>query len=299
MVEMKSVYQWGMVVTVVALLVGCTNDKEQGKPKTPSPVAAAKMPGDMTYQDVLQKGEVVNTLAMTGDGQQIWVGTHNGLYSSAGDGLWALFTPSLEQEDVAGWFVDPEHPDQIYVAGVNGVKRTTDGGKSWTEAGAGLPDLPNIHSFTGIREGNSIRLFAFVTGEGIYQSTNGGEQWKLWLPLDQEVYAMDYHPAEKRLYVATQYGLLYHQNETWETENIPGVEQIYSLAVDRRDGTIAIATEQGILQKTDGEWRPLGAKAPEILTEIAPGAGDTKWVGIGESAYVYALHDDDRWVKWD
>ncbi|MFY0546221.1 WD40/YVTN/BNR-like repeat-containing protein [Brevibacillus sp. H7] len=295
---MKGVRQWGIVLAVMMMLTGCGGEKELGKPKPPAPVAAAKLPGDLTYQDVLQKGEVVHNLAMTSDSQSIWVGTHAGLYSSVGNGLWALLSPALEQEDVSGWYVDPEKQDHIYVGGIYGVKRTTDGGKTWKEANAGLPDTPNIHSFTGIREGDHVRLFAFVTGEGIYQSTNGGDQWKLWLPLDQEVYAMDYNAAENRLYVATQYGLLYNQNETWETENLPDVEQIYSLAVDRRDGTVAVATEQGIVQKTAGEWRLLSAKAPEKLIVIAPGMGDYKWVGIGESAFVYAL-SQDNWMKWE
>ncbi len=295
---MKRLFRWGMILTSIVLLTACSGQKEAGKPKSPTPVAAAKLPGDLTYQDVLQKGEMVHNLAMTPDAQHVWVGTHAGLYSSVGDGLWALLSPALEQEDVVGWFIDPEHPDHIYIAGSNGVKRTEDGGKTWIEADSGLPAIPNIHSFIGIREGESVRLFAFVTGEGIYQSTNGGDQWKLWLSLDQEVYAMDYNAAENRLYVATQYGLLYHQNESWEMEQVPGVEQFYSVAVDRHDGTIAVATEQGIMQKVKGQWRPLPAKAPEILIKIAPGAGDTKWVGIGESAFVYAL-SNDKWSKWE
>jgi len=297
---MKSVFRWGWIGLIVVLLVGCAHDNRLAKPpKPPSPVEAAHMPGDLTYQDVLQKGEVVHTLSMTPDGQQIWVGTHSGLYSSTGNGLWTLFSPELEQVDVAGWFVDPDQPERMYVAGVQGVKRTADGGNHWEDANSGLPDTLNIHSFTGIDEGETTRLFAFVTGEGIYQSTDGGMEWKLSLPLDQEVYAMDYHPGEGRLYVATQYGLLYYENGNWQMENIPGVEQIYSLAVNRQNGTIAVATEQGVLQKNGSEWQPLGAQVAEILIKIAPGSGETRWIGIGESAYVYLLHEDDQWMRWD
>jgi photosystem II stability/assembly factor-like uncharacterized protein len=294
---MKGAWRWSVGLILLALVAGCAED-EQTKPISPAPVTAAALPGDLTYQDVLQQGEVVHNLAMTADAQHIWVGTHSGLYSSVGGGLWALLSPELEQEDITGWFIDPEQPAHMYAAGMNGVKRSTDGGKSWKEIGAGLPPSPNIHSFTGIRDGEQVRLFAFVTGEGIYQSNDGGEQWKLWMTLDQEVYAMDYHPDEKRLYVATQYGLLFDHNGQWETESVPGVEQIYSLAVDRRDGTVAVATEDGIYQKADGEWRPLSARAPERLIVIAPGTGNYQLVGIGESAFIYAL-SDGKWSKWD
>jgi ligand-binding sensor domain-containing protein len=294
---MKGAWRGSVGLILLAVLVGCAED-ERIKPIAPAPVTAAKLSGDLTYQDVLQKGEVVHHVTMTADAQRVWVGTHSGLYSSVGGGLWALLSPELEREDISGWFIDPEQPEHVFAAGNNGVKRSTDGGKSWKAIGSGLPASPNIHSFTGLREGEQVRLFAFVSGEGIYLSNDGGEQWKLWLPLDQEVYAMDYHPREQRLYAATQYGLLYDRNGQWETENVPGVEQIYSVAVDRRDGTVSIATEQGIYQKAGGEWRPLAAKAPERLIVIAPGTGGYQLVGIGESAFIYALADG-KWTKWD
>jgi hypothetical protein len=109
---------------------------------------------------------------------------------------------------------------------------------------------------------------------------------------------MDYNPDENRLYVATQYGLLYDHNGQWEAESVPGVEQIYSLAVDRQNGTLAVATEDGIFQKVDGEWLPLSARAPERLIVIAPGTGSYQLVGIGESAFIYALNDG-KWTKWN
>ncbi len=295
-VSMKRLLRAGMVITVLALLAGCS-ESGRSKPVTPA-VTAAAIPGDLTYQDVLQKGEVVHNLTMTADARHVWVGTHSGLYSSTGEGLWGLVFPQLEQEDVAGWFVDPQDPRQIFTAGSDGVMHSQDGGKTWTRTGEGLPKPANIGSFVGIREGDQIRLFAFVTGEGIYQSADAGGRWKLWLPLDQEVYAMDYNPLEDRLYVAAQYNLLYHENGQWHTETVPDAQQVYCLAVDRQTGVLAVATERGIMEKADGEWRPLAAKAPEKLIVVAPGAGPYRWVGIGESAFVYALADD-KWTKWN
>lgn len=292
---MKGFLRWGIGIAVCTLLAGCS-DSEQSKTDPPS-VTAAALPGDLTYRDVLEKGETVHNLAMNGP-NRVWVGTHAGLYSSADGGLWGLLSPDLAQQDIVGWFVDPEDPHRIIVAGSEGLMRSTDGGKNWSSLGKGLPTPANIRSFSGIRQGEKVRLFAFVSGEGIYQSVDDGEQWQLWLPMDQEVYAMDYNPEENRLYVAAQFNLLYNEDGQWKTEVLPEAQQIYSLSVDRRTGILAVATEQGIFEKVNGEWRLLDARAPEKLIVIAPGEGDAKWVGIGESALIYKLAND-RWTKWN
>ncbi|USG66449.1 hypothetical protein NDK47_03860 [Brevibacillus ruminantium] len=292
---MKGLLQWGMILMAWVLLAGCS---ESGRNKpAPPPVTAASSTGDLTYRDVLQLGGVIHNVSMTSDAQQIWVGTHAGLYSSAGGGLWGLLSPQLEQQDVTGWFVDPKNADLIFAAGKNGVLSSNDRGQSWTQLGKGLPKSAEIRSFAGTREGEQLRLFAFVAGEGIYQSSDAGGEWKLWLPLDQEVYAMDFDPVENRLYVAAQFSLLYHEDGEWKTEVVPDVQQVYSLSVDSQ-GILAVATDQGIMEKVNGEWKQLDARSPETLIVIAPGAGKYQWVGIGESAFVYTL-SDDKWKKWN
>lgn len=294
---MKSFLRWGIGAVVLTLLVGCTDDSEQSKPSQPSVMASA-LKGDLTYQDVLEKGEMVHTLKMTADSERIWVGTHSGLYGSAGGGLWGLVSSQLEQQAIVGWFVDPDDAHQIIVAGNEGVHRSTDGGNNWSAIGVGLPAPAEIRSFTGVRQGEKIRLFAFISGEGIYQSVDKGETWSLWQPMDQEVYAMDFSPEENRLYVAAQFSLLYNEDGQWKTEVLPDAQQIYSLSVERRSGTLAVATERGVFEKVKGEWRLLDARAPEKLILIASGEGTTKWVGIGESALIYKLADN-RWTKWN
>ncbi|MGG1662290.1 WD40/YVTN/BNR-like repeat-containing protein [Brevibacillus sp. NRS-1366] len=294
---MKGFLRWGIGAMVLTLLVGCTDDSERSKPSPPS-VTAAALKGDLTYQDVLEKGEMVHNLKMTADSERIWVGTHAGLYGSAGGGLWGLVSSQLERQAIVGWFVDPDDAHQIIVAGSEGVHRSTDGGNNWSAIGVGLPAPAEIRSFTGVRQGEKIRLFAFISGEGIYQSVDKGETWSLWQPMDQEVYAMDFNPEENRLYVAAQFSLLYNEDGQWKTEVLPEAQQIYSLSVERRSGTLAVATERGVFEKVKGEWRLINARAPEKLILIASGEGNTKWIGIGESALIYKLADN-RWTKWN
>lgn len=294
---MNIILRLGAFLLFVAVLAGCGTEQAVNK-RHSAPVTAANLHGDLSYQDVLEKGETVHNLTMTADAKRIWVGTHAGLYSSANSGLWGSLSTQLDSVDVTGWFVDPKQPDRMIIAGNSGVMRSTDGGKNWDKIGKGLPQIPNILSLTGIREGEQIRLFAFVSGEGVYQSTDAGDHWKLWLPLDQEVFAMDYSPEDQHIYVATQYGLLYNQKEMWETEPLANVEQVYSIAVDKRNGSLYAATEQGIMEKKGGEWKLLDAKAPEKLISIAPGEGDYQLVGIGESAFIYSL-SNEKWSKWE
>ncbi|HBZ82189.1 MAG TPA: hypothetical protein DEP07_17615 [Brevibacillus sp.] len=296
--SMNGFRRWGIGAMTMLILSGCSDGGVvQEKPATSSVIASA-LKGDLTYQDVLEKGETIHNLAMTSDAAQVWVGTHAGLYSSAGGSLWGLLSPELAQIDVVGWFVDPSDAHHMYVGGSEGVLRTADGGKSWTSSSKGLPEPANIRSFTGVRQGEKVRLFAFVTGEGIYQSTDKGDTWTLWQPMDQEVYAMDFDSNENRLYVAAQFSLLYNEEGQWKTEAIPDAEQIYSLSLNRNTGVLAVATEKGVYEKNDGEWHLLEARSPEKLIVIASGGGDTKWVGIGESALIYKLNGN-RWTKWN
>ncbi|CAM3291098.1 MULTISPECIES: hypothetical protein [Brevibacillus] len=292
---MKKFQRWGAVLIAMSVMTGCS-ESGPNKPSSSS-VTAAAMPGDLTYQEVLEKGGTVHNLSMRAS-DQIWVGTNSGLYYSADRGGWGLLSSQIEYQDIVGWYIDPNDPDHIIIAGHTGVMRSEDGGKHWDSIGKGLPSPANIRSFVGIQEEDQLRLCAFVSGEGIYHSVDGGEIWSMWLPMDQEVYAMDFNPVENRLYVAAQFSLFYHEDGQWKSEVVPQAQQTYSLAVDPRSGVLAVATEQGVFEKANGEWRLLNAKAPERLIVVAPGEGKTKWIGIGESALIYSLAND-RWTKWN
>jgi photosystem II stability/assembly factor-like uncharacterized protein len=228
----------------------------------------------------------------------VWVGTGSGLYHSADGKNWGLLFPQLENRDIAGWFVNPEDPDQIFAAGSNGIMRTLDGGVNWAEIGEGLPDPAAVSSFTGYEEDGQIHLFAFISGEGIYRSTDAGENWQLWSQIDQEVYAMDFHPEENRLCAAAQFSLLCEEDGKWRSVDLPQAEQIYSLAVNRETGALAVATEQGVFEKKDDEWERLDAESPEKLIVVSPGAKNVNWVGLGESALIYML-EKDKWILWN
>lgn len=293
---MRGIIRFCISLVILLAATGCGSETTPSTEK--KPVSAATIPGDLSYQDVLQKGAVIHNLAMTPEGK-VWVGTHAGLFSSADNQLWLEVSTKLADVDVTGWYIDPEKSGDIYIGGSNALKASHDHGKTWTDLVQGLPENPDVRGLVGVRDASGLTLYAAISGDGVYRFGPSG-QWEKWLPLDQEVYSIAYLAKENRIYVATQYGLLFAATDekVWQTEPLGTIEQIYSMTVDERDGIIILATEQGIMQKTGDAWEPLAVKTPERLVVINQGSGDTQLVGVGESAYVYILRKD-TWTKME
>lgn len=92
----------------------------------------------------------------------------------AGGGWEKLTVP--EASGLSGVVVNPEQPGTVYVSGPSvGVLRSEDAGKSWKEVNTGLPnqDVTALALHTFRRE----TLYAWVRGEGIYRTEDGGGTW--------------------------------------------------------------------------------------------------------------------------
>ncbi|WP_139492199.1 WD40/YVTN/BNR-like repeat-containing protein [Brevibacillus dissolubilis] len=298
--------QWAVGFAMTSLLTGCTtNDTEpaQGSFDTPNvPVrAASDIQGELTYQDVLQKGEHIHFVKPSPDGSRLWLGTHVGLYGTASQKLWAETPEDLALDDIRGAFFDPEETEHVYVTGQGVAKRSRDGGETWEPMITGLPDQPDILGLTGVRQKDQVNLYVYVSGMGIYQSRDGGDRWELMeelQQLNQEVYAIDYNAYEERLYVLTQNGLLSAQEGKWESEVIEGVERVFSLAIDNQHNKMYLSTDQGIMVKEeDSDWEMLSQDVPERLSAISPGHSEDTLIGIGDSAIIY-FYENGEWKKW-
>ncbi|MBO8164761.1 MAG: hypothetical protein H0Z34_13750 [Brevibacillus sp.] len=238
----------------------------------------------------------MTAVGMSPDEPRIWLGTNSGLYLSASPGLWTLLAPELAEVAVTGWVIDPNQTDLIVIGAQNGSMRSTDGGRTWQESDAGLPRQPLYH-LTGARVNDQLYLYAYVAEEGIFQSVDGGVSWQKWTDSD-EISAMQYLPNEKQLYVVTRDLLLHTDGREWSRDTIPGVKQIYSVAIDRSEERLYAATDQGVYCRERHGWKPLEAQTPEKLVMLGPGWGEYKLVAVGESAYLYTLLDGS-WQKWD
>jgi photosystem II stability/assembly factor-like uncharacterized protein len=137
-----------------------------------------------------QRGVVYTIAPSPLDGNRIWAGTDDGLIHLTTDGgaSWADVTPPDLRDKP--WskvsLMDASHVDaQTAYAAINTfrlddlrphVYRTRDGGKSWTEITAGLPDggIVNVVREDPVRRG---LLFA-GTEQAVYVSFDDGESWQ-------------------------------------------------------------------------------------------------------------------------
>ncbi|OAJ75023.1 hypothetical protein AYJ08_06260 [Brevibacillus sp. SKDU10] len=306
--------QMGASISVLLLLSGCATATHKSveteivdagqtmeEPVVKQSVKLAQITGELTYQDVLQKGDSINSLALDQGGEQVWLATHAGLYASADHGLWGAVAEELEQADVKTIFFDPKKPKQIYVAGAKVCKVSKDGGKSWKRIEGGLPQGYDIQSLIGVPTDKGTFLYAFVNREGVYESTDAGANWHLRFPIDSvEGYDLDYVPSEQKLYVLTQNELLsidIHDGD-WQVEWRESDSHIYSIAANKSTDTLYAASDKGILIKAGKEWTLLSSDLPEKLINISYGTADTPIIGIGESAQIYR-YSQEKWKKWE
>lgn len=125
--------------------------------------------------------EHAHALAFDADGRALWLGAHTGLFRSEDRGrTWAKVSLAAQHHapDVMAIAAHPAEPDVLYVGTHEaGVLKTTDGGKTWTAANAGLGGL-DVHGLA-IDPNAPAKLHALVRdmGAGVYRTTDGGQRW--------------------------------------------------------------------------------------------------------------------------
>jgi photosystem II stability/assembly factor-like uncharacterized protein len=101
-----------------------------------------------------------------------------GVYRTGDGGLhWRRCGP-ISSTTCAEVAVDPGNPNRVFVAGENGLHRSTDGGASWPVAPGKLHGVFDGEvSEVVIDPHDASRLYMGVHRDGIYRSTNGGDSW--------------------------------------------------------------------------------------------------------------------------
>ena len=118
------------------------------------------------------------------------------------------------------------------VAGGGRVFRSDNGGSSWTDCTAGLPNLP-INAIE-VDSGNSNRIWA-AADLGVYQSTNAGGTWADFSASLPNAYVGDlvFHPHARVLRAGTRNrGVWEIPVDGWMTQPLCGVQWIGSLAAN-------------------------------------------------------------------
>ncbi len=142
----------------------------------------------------------------------IYVGTVNGRIFRIGWSGSAWSAPSeITSPRLNAWvsdlFVDPANTNRIWATyttmGGGRVFQSTNGGGSWTDRSAGLPNLP-INAVE-VHPGNPNRIWV-AADLGVYQSFNGGASWSAFsngLP-NMLVVDLLYHPHARLLRAGTR-----------------------------------------------------------------------------------------------
>ena len=199
--------------------------------------------------------------------RKLVLGTHYGLYGSSDGGHHWRFD-ALSGNDA----MNLARPTgrTVWLAGHLVFKKSTDGGRTWTDVRpSGLPSL-DIHGFA-VDPRNPRTLYAAVAGQGLYRSRDGGRSFSL---ASQEVggsvMALAVLPDSRVLAGDMQRGLL--ESRDGGTGWKPRLRaQLMGLAVNPSDPRRILATGQGIALSTNGgrSWRS--------VLDLPNGAGPVAW----------------------
>ena len=208
-------------------------------------------------------------LAQGGDGA-LYVNNANHLYKSTDRGVTWQDLRLVEAlggrrpGDVSRMDVDPSDPDRLYVAVINGVAASRDGGASWILESEGMLRTRISLLTADPIEPNTIYA-ADANGGGTYRTTDGGDSWT-WLnggglphPWVDELIV---HPTDPSIvYEIVDTSEVYRSEDhgtTWTTVwDEFAFSSVYSLAPAPSDPDVIYACKSGFgLFKSDdgGDW---------------------------------------------
>jgi photosystem II stability/assembly factor-like uncharacterized protein len=254
---------------------------------------SAQVVAPALYQDLhwrfigpMRGGRTVAIDGVAGQPNLFYIGAVNGgIWKSENAGR--TWTPIFDREptgSIGALAVAPSNPQIIYagsgeglqrpdLAVGNGVYKSTDGGKTWTNMG--LRDGQQIASIA-VDRSDADRIFVAVLGHpygpnqerGLYRSTDGGASWQRVLYVNENVGAFDVviDPQNSKTVYATLWAARQAPWEIGGSFEIPG---------------------SGIFKSTDGgsSWTALTAGLPprigRSVVAVAPSS----------SAIVYAYAD--------
>ncbi|MEP6536388.1 MAG: hypothetical protein ABJF23_13770 [Bryobacteraceae bacterium] len=196
----------------------------------------------------------------------------NGYRSDDGGFTWTNLTAfqnrSIIGEGLADVAVSPTDPDQVVIAGAQGVWRSLDGGLSWTGLNQSLPNLP-VRRILALPDGNGpLRISA----DGISTNSRDTElEWAIgeksgWKPvlddpastqaaLTREALGGVFGNAVTAIassgdffYAATADGKLRSSSDrgaTWQSFDLPGGGVAENIFLDPKDPQFALAAVSG------------------------------------------------------
>ncbi|MGH2592915.1 MAG: zinc ribbon domain-containing protein, partial [Anaerolineae bacterium] len=229
----------------------------------------------------------------------VFFGHHGGLmWSSDGGANWQ---PASVTGDAMALAVHPADPLRLYLAGHDLFLRSDDGGRNWEDVAADLPGR-DIHALI-VAPDDPEMLYAFIVGQGLWRSANGGVNWTPVDPtLSENVMALAITP--EAIYVGTDGAGVLRSGDggaMWTSANgfVNGAldsPRVRALAYDPATGTLFAGTDRGLSFTTNvgSGWtrRPFNGD----VAALALGPDGTTMLLVTSAGEVYRSRD--RGVTW-
>jgi len=217
------------------------------------------------------------------DPDTLFVGTKNGIFVSKDSGDdWKRVESETSPVNVNSMAVDPRNINTIYAGTTWRPYKSTDNGKNWKLIKTGMIDDSDVFAIT-INSKDNEHLIASACS-GIYESMNGGEQWKKIQGIpstSRRTRDLVQHPSiPGTIYAATTQGFWMSVNggRSWSMTT-PRTVEVNSIAVHPDEpNRVFIGTNNfGVLVSTDGgrNFVPTNSSFTSRLTyAVTPDATD-------------------------
>lgn len=166
------------------------------------------------------------------------------VYTSALNGLWCPLEGSVTGRMANSWdmtegrdvAVDPNSPDDVYVAITDGVAFTNDRGKTIQRRDHGMPDRGKFTETIEVDRTTAGRVFAGCE-KGVYLTEDAGMNWRQVLPTKAQVNDVQQSPHDPAEWIALTdedgAWVSHDRGLTWSRiEGLPVGKAFYNVAFD-------------------------------------------------------------------
>ncbi|MFZ9681629.1 MAG: VPS10 domain-containing protein [Cephaloticoccus sp.] len=200
-------------------------------------------------------------------------------YTSALNGLWAPLEGSVTGRMVNSWdmtegrdvAIDPNSPDDVYVAITDGVAVTRDGGRTIQRCDHGLPERGKYTETIEVDRTTAGRLFAGCE-KGVYLTEDAAANWRQVVSTKAQVNDIQQSPHDPAVWMAVtdEDGAWISRDRglSWtQVEGLPSEHALYNVAFDPTNPQrIAVGSwTYGVHTSEDGgaTWGLRNAGLPE------------------------------------
>ena len=242
-------------------------------------------------------GEHLHSLLAFG-GTRLLVGTHGASALSSDGGKSLAVVTGLDGID-AMESAASRSGGMLIVAGHDGAKSSTDGGRTWAPYGANLPGT-DIHALA-LDPGAARHVVAYVAGTGVFATTDGGRTWRQTTNPPAEPMGTGIIAGNTILFPAASGGLSKSSDDgaTW-TSLGKGVGGMTLAADPTKSSHLFLSGNGPLFVSTDAgaTWRqralPEGA---QIVVPGRQGAAYAAGYGDDKRAHIWSSRDDgETWL---